>query len=160
MRTKKAFIKQVHGLTFAGKADSGHWTIIDGPGKSGGNDGGPRPKELLMLALASCAGSDVASIMTRKRVPYTGFEVHITGTMQEEHPQVFTDLHVEYIVAGEGIRSGDVERAIHLSETKYCSVSTMLRSGVTITSSYRIVPSGSAERHPAEEREAKEEAFS
>jgi putative redox protein len=141
MTTKHAVIRQIKGLTFAGQADSGHWTIIDGPGELGGSDGGPRPKELLMLALASCTGSDVASILRKKRVPYTGLEVHVTGELRKEHPQVFTGLHVEYVISGDRIDPAAVERAIDLSETTYCSVSAMLRPAVEITSSYRIVSS-------------------
>lgn len=137
---KHAEIRRIQGLTFIGKADSGHWTVIDGPGENGGSGGGPRPKELLLLSLAGCTGSDVASILTKKRVPFSGLEVHVTGEVRETHPQVFTDLHVEYVIFGEGINPKDVERSIQLSETTYCAVSAMLRPAVNITSSYRIEP--------------------
>ena len=135
---KHVMVRQVSGLTFAGKGDSGHWTIIDGPGEVGGNDGGPRPKEMLLLSLAGCTGSDVASILKKKRAPVTRLEVHVTAGMRDEHPRVFTDIHVEYVVHGKSIRANDVERAIELSETTYCAVSAMLRKSVPITSSYRI----------------------
>ena len=75
MTTKRAFIKQVQGITFAGKTDSNHWVMMDGPAGFGGNDGGTRPKELILLALAGCTGSDVVSILTKKRVPLEGFEM-------------------------------------------------------------------------------------
>ena len=91
-----------------------------------------------MMSLAGCTGSDVASILTKKRVPFTGLEVHVSADMRETHPQIFTGLRVEYFVYGEGINPKDVERAIHLSETSYCAVSAMLRPAVPITSSYTI----------------------
>jgi len=131
-------IQQLSGLTFAGMGDSGHWTMIDGPGEMGGNDGGPRPKELLLLSLAGCTGSDVASILRKKRSPFSRLDVDVTAEMRDEHPRVFTEIHVEYVIHGENVRTRDVERAIRLSETTYCAVSAMLRESVSITSSYRI----------------------
>ncbi len=140
MTTKRAFIKQVRGITFAGKTDSNHWVMMDGPGSFGGNDAGIRPKELVLLALAGCTGSDVVSILGKKRVPLDGFEIEVTAEQQDEHPQVFTRIHLDFVFHGDGIRPADVERAIELSETKYCSVSAMLRASVPITHAYRIEP--------------------
>ncbi|HXG37697.1 MAG TPA: OsmC family protein [Bacteroidota bacterium] len=138
MTTKRAIVKQINGITFAAKADSNHWVVMDGPEHLGGSDAGSRPKELLLMALGGCTASDVAAILKKKRVPLEGFEVRLTGTVREEHPQVFTDIHVEYVFFGNDINPKDVERAIELSTTKYCSVSAMLRASVNITHSYRI----------------------
>jgi putative redox protein len=138
MATKKAVIKQLKGITFAAKSDSNHWVIMDGPEAFGGSGGGARPKELLLFALGGCTASDVVSILNKKRVPLEDFEIHLTGNECEEHPKVFTDIHIEYVFYGEGIDPVDVERAIELSTTKYCSVSAMLRPSVNITHSYRI----------------------
>ncbi|MEK6570240.1 MAG: OsmC family protein [Bacteroidota bacterium] len=138
MATKQALIKQIHGITLAAKSDSNHWVIMDGPEIFGGSDAGPRPKEMLLFALGGCTASDVIHILKKKRVPLEGLEIRLTGNVREEHPQVFTDIHVEYIFYGEGINPADVERAIELSTTKYCSVTAMLRATVNITHSYRI----------------------
>jgi putative redox protein len=138
MVTKHAVVKQVEGLAFAAKSDSNHWVIMDGPEMFGGSNAGPRPKELLLIALGGCTASDVVAILKKKRVPLEGFEVHLTGNVREEHPQVFTDIHIEYVFYGEGINPADIERAIELSTTKYCSVSAMLRPSVNLTHSYRI----------------------
>lgn len=139
--TKTAVVRQLQGMTFAAKADSNHWVMMDGPADFGGADAGARPKELLLLALGGCTGSDVVSILAKKRVHLDGFEVRLTAEQRDEHPQIFTAIHVEYVFVGDDIRPQDVERAIELSETKYCSVSAMLRGVVTITHSYRIEPS-------------------
>lgn len=141
MSTKTAVVRQLQGVTFFGKTDSNHWVPMDGPTEFGGSNAGTRPKELVLLALGGCTASDVASILRKKRVPLDGFEVKLTAEMADEHPQVFTKIHVEYVFAGSGIKADDVERAIELSETKYCAVSAMLRSSVTLTHSYRIEPS-------------------
>jgi len=140
MVTKHAVVRQVQGITLAAKADSNHWVIMDGPEMFGGSNAGPRPKELLLMALGGCTASDVIPILRKKRVPFDGLEVRLTGTVRDEHPQVFTEIHVEYLVYGEGINPADVERAIELSRTKYCSVTAMLRPTVNITHSYQILP--------------------
>jgi putative redox protein len=139
--TKHAVLKQIDGLAFAAKGDSNHWITMDGPESVGGTDAGSRPKDLVLFALAGCTGSDVVNILKKKRVPLQGFEMHLTGQEAEEHPKVFTDIHVEYVFFGDDIGPADVERAIELSTTKYCSVSAMLTPKVKITHSYRIEPS-------------------
>lgn len=136
--TKHAVLKQLDGIAFAAKGDSNHWVMMDGPESVGGTDAGSRPKELLLYALAGCTASDVVNILKKKRVPVQGFEMRLTGNERDEHPKIFTDIHVEYVFVGEGIKPADVERAIELSTTKYCSVSAMLQPTVKITHSYRI----------------------
>lgn len=138
MATKHAIVKQLQGITFAAKSDTNHWVIMDGPEIFGGSEAGSRPKELLLMALGGCTASDVLPILKKKRVTVDGFELHITGHVREEHPQIFTDIHLEYIFYGDDINPVDIERAIELSTTKYCAVSAMLRETVNITHSYRI----------------------
>jgi putative redox protein len=140
MATKTAVIRQVQGLSLAGRTDSNHWVVMDGPEEFGGSNAGIRPKELVLLALGGCTGSDVISILRKKRVAVEGLDMHLTADQVEEHPQVFTKIHVEFVFHGDHIRPQDVERAIELSETKYCAVTAMLRNAVTITHSYRIEP--------------------
>jgi putative redox protein len=140
MAKRHAVVRHIQGVTFAGKADSNHWVMMDGPVDFGGSNAGSRPKELLLLALGGCTGSDIASILQKKRVPHRGFLINLTANTAEEHPQVFTDIHIEYVFYGDGISAADVERAIDLSTTKYCSVSAMLRASVKLTHSHRIEP--------------------
>jgi putative redox protein len=144
MAKKIAVIKQLQGTTLLAKGDSNHWVTMDGGPNTGGSEAGATPKELLMFAVGGCTAMDVIPIMKKKRVPFTDFEINITGNTQEEHPQVFTELQVEYVVYGEGINPEDVERAIDLSTTKYCSVHAMLSKGVKMTHSLRIEKAKSA----------------
>jgi len=139
MATKKAIVKQVKGITFIGKTDSNHWITMDGPESFGGSDAGIRPKELLMVALGGCTGSDVASILGKKQIKTEGFEMNITAEVAEEHPQVFNKMHLEYVFYGKSLPVKDIERAIELSLTKYCSVTAMLQKAMPIEHSYRIV---------------------
>ncbi len=146
MLVKTALVRQIQGISFAGKTDSNHWIVMDGPPEFGGSDAGIRPKELLLVALYGCTASDVITILKKKRVAVEDVEIHVTAEQRDEHPQVFTKIHLEYVIRGEGIHSQDVERAIELSESKYCSVSAMLRATVPITRSYRVEPSCAAVR--------------
>lgn len=139
MATSKAFIKQLQGITFAGKTDSKKWVMMDGPEGFGGSDAGIRPKELLLLSLGGCTGSDVASILKKKRVKLDNFEMNIEAEMTEEHPKVFTKINLEYVFYGSDIKEDDVERAIELSLTKYCGVTAMLQKSMEINHTYRIV---------------------
>lgn len=139
MVTKKAFVKQVQGITFVGKTDSNHWITMDGPENFLGSNAGIRPKELILLSLAGCTGSDVVAILQKKKVDLKGFEINITAEQQEEHPQVYTKINLEYVFYGKDIQEKDVERAIELSQTKYCSVTAMLQKAVEITHSFKII---------------------
>ena len=139
MAQVKAFVKQLQGITFAGKTDSNNWVMMDGPENFGGSNAAIRPKELLLLSLGGCTGSDVASILQKKRVKVDGFEMNITADMTEEHPKVFSKMNLEYVFYGEGIKEKDVERAIELSQTKYCGVTAMFEKAMEITHTFRIV---------------------
>jgi len=140
MPIKKAIVRQLQGISLAAKSDSCHWVMMDGGPMFGGSNAASSPKELLLMAHGGCTASDVIPILRKKRAPIDNFEIHLTGTVQEQHPQVFTDIHIEYVLFGEGIDPTDVERAIELSTTKYCSVSAMLSPLVHLTHSYRIEP--------------------
>jgi putative redox protein len=138
MQTKTATVKQLQGVTLLGKSDSNHWVVMDGSDMFGGSDAGSSPKELLLMALGGCTANDVIPILTKKRIPFHHLDVHLTGTVNEDHPKIFNTIHIEYVIYGENIDSSAVERAIELSTTKYCSISAMLKATVKITHSYRI----------------------
>ena len=138
MAEKKAVVKHIKGVTFMGKADSNHWVTMDGPEEFCGSKAGTRPKELLLLALGGCTGSDVAVILKKKKINVEGFEINLTAEMQETHPQVYTKIKVEYVFYGSDIPIEAVERAIELSQKTYCSVTAMLQKAVEITHSFRI----------------------
>lgn len=140
MSTREIKLKQLKGITFSAKGDSNHWVMMDGPEEFGGSNSASRPKELLLMALAGCTASDVIPILEKKRVKLSSFEIDVRGTEREEHPKVFTNIHVEYKFIGDDINPKDVEHAIELSTSKYCSVSAMLKSSVSITHSYKINP--------------------
>jgi putative redox protein len=138
MATKQAIVKQVQGTTLIARADSAHWVVMDGSPTFGGSNAGSSPKELLLMALGGCTAMDVIPILQKKRAPVEHVEIQVRGDVREEHPQVFTDIHIEYVFRGNGINREDVEHAIGLSTSKYCAVSAMLSGSITLTHSYRI----------------------
>jgi putative redox protein len=135
----KALVKQIQGCSFIGKADSNHWVSIDTKKEVSGSDAAAHPMELVLLALGSCTGCDVLSILQKKKVSLQDFEIHIDAQRAEEHPRVFTKIHLEFVFVGIDLNPIHLERAIELSQQKYCPVSAMLRPSVPITTSYRII---------------------
>ena len=93
----------------------------------------------MLLSLGGCTGSDVVSILQKKRVKLDNFEINITADQTEEHPKVYTKMNIEYIFYGKDIKEKDVERAIELSQKNYCGVTKMYEKAMEITHSYKIV---------------------
>ncbi len=125
------------GRRFVHRSASGHGLVTDTSVEFGGTDTAPSPMELIMLGLIGCTGIDVASILERMREPLRGLEVTATYERAEAHPKVFTKIHLIYSLQGD-LDEKKVQRAIDLSESKYCSVSAMLTGSVDISHEYDI----------------------
>ena len=138
MATKLINMKQVQGVTVVARGASNHWVVMDGSPEFDGSGAGSSPKELVLMALAGCTANDVIPILKKMRVPLDNLEINVSGVERDVHPKTFTDIHVEYIFYGNGINPQDVERALELSRTKYCSVSAILSASAKLTHSYRI----------------------
>jgi len=121
------------GLNFTGKADSGFDVPMDVSADHGGSGQGTSPMELVLVALGGCTAMDVISILQKKRQDVTAFEIVLHGDRATEHPKVYTEIMMEYIVTGHGVELDALERAVELSEGKYCSVNGMLKQSVKIT---------------------------
>jgi putative redox protein len=126
-------------MRFEGAGWSGIDVRMDAAKEFGGHETAARPLELLLVSLAGCTGMDVVSLLRKMRVGFTGLELEIEAEKSEEHPHVFTDINLVYIVTGTDIDEDKVKRAIQLSQDKYCSVSAMLRKACPVNWSYRIV---------------------
>lgn len=104
------------------------------PGERAGS-----PMEMVLAGVVGCTGIDVVSILQKMRQNIHSVEVEIKGVRADDHPKVYTDAELVYTVRGENIDPALVEKAIALSEEKYCSASIMFRrAGVNVTTSYRI----------------------
>ncbi len=134
----KANVIQIKGVTFIGKGESNHWVNMDGPEQFQGSEAGTRPKELVLIALAGCSGSDVTSILNKMREKVNRFEIEVDSEVSTEHPKIFTKIHLKYNFWGVDLKKNNIEKAIKLSQEKYCSVSAMLKPAVKITQSFNI----------------------
>jgi len=94
---------------------------------------------LLLVGLGGCTGMDVISILRKKRQQVTGYEVHVTGIRAEDHPMVFVEITVEYVITGHHVQPEAVERAIQLSAQRYCGAGAMLEKVAHLTHTFRIV---------------------
>lgn len=103
-----------------------------------GDDDGFMPTELLLVSLAGCSGHTVLTILRRMGRIVTGLEVRAVGQRRDEHPTVFTAIELHYDLQGDGLDAACVERAIALSEDKYCPVWAMLKGSVAISWRYTI----------------------
>ncbi len=135
----EAKVKLIGGMSFDGETPSGHHITLDAAQEVGGENKGPRPMELLLVALGACTGMDVISILRKKRQPVAGYEIIVKGERAEEHPKVYTSIHVEHVVYGRGVSPEAVARAVELSEGKYCPISALLRPGTKLVNTYRVV---------------------
>ncbi|HTH37999.1 MAG TPA: OsmC family protein [Pyrinomonadaceae bacterium] len=97
------------------------------------------PLEMLLVSVAACTAADVISILLKKRQEVTNYRVEITGDRAEDHPRKFVSFHVNHIVHGRSVSARAVEDAVHLSDTKYCSVAATVRPTAEITTSFQII---------------------
>jgi putative redox protein len=134
----KARIKWIENVTFVAESGSGHAIVIDGAPEGGGRDLGPRPMELVLMGTGGCTAYDVVHILRKSRAPVTDCVLEIDSERADEDPKVFTKIHFHFIVTGKGLKTAQVERAVHLSAEKYCSASIMLGKTATITHDFEI----------------------
>ena len=134
---KDAKVVWKNGLAFEGIGGSGLTVSLDTLAEEGGGTGFS-PIELVLVGLAGCTAMDVISILKKKRQDVTGFEVRAHGLRADDHPKIYTDITLEYVVRGHGVDPKAIERAIELSETKYCSVAGMLKKAANITTTFRV----------------------
>lgn len=123
-------------LDFQGSLGSGYEFVLSGAAdKHGGS-----PMEFLLAGLAGCTAVDVVLMLQKQRQQVSGISVEASGKRAEEHPRVYTEVTLRYLIQGSEIDSKSVERAIRLSEEKYCSASAMFaRAGASIRTDYEIV---------------------
>jgi putative redox protein len=114
-------------LRFLGQASSSHGIVVDGASKTGGS-----PMELVLIGLCACTGYDVASILGKKREPFTSIEVRAEAERAATPPTVYTEIRLVYRVGG-NVSHKAVEDAVRLSEEKYCSVAAMLHKTAKIS---------------------------
>jgi putative redox protein len=131
----KAIVHFAGSDFFVGVTPSGHAQAIETDSERAS---AATPMELLLIALGSCTGVDVISILKKKRQDVSDYRIEVSGQRREDFPRSYTELHVKHIVRGRDISEQAVASAIELSDTKYCSVAATLRGSAKIVTSYEI----------------------
>ena len=134
----KAKVVWSSGLSFTGTAETGFDVPLGAHPDVGGDNDGFRPMEMLALGVAGCTAMDVISILKKKREDVTAFEVSVHAEQAGEHPKVFTQMRIHYVVSGTHINPQSVERAMELSASKYCPAQAMFKDVLPIQLSYEI----------------------
>ena len=132
----KIVLEHIGEMAFETVLD-GHKLTFDADEKVGGKDRGPKPKPLILVSLAGCTGMDVVSLLKKMRVDYSKFNVTVTGKLTDEHPKYYHKIHVEYHIWGNAIDKAKMEKAVDLSQNRYCGVSYMLSKSSELT--YEII---------------------
>lgn len=131
----KANVDWVKDLVFVGRSASGHSVVIDGDSE---NSSAPSPMELLLMGAGGCANIDIVMILEKARQHIVNCSVELTGKRRDEIPRTFTEIHMHFRVSGYNLKPNQVERAVELSMTKYCSASLTLKKACDITWDYEI----------------------
>jgi putative redox protein len=127
------------GLRLVGETAHGQAMVIDHVLRDEErHETGPRPMELILIGMVGCTSMDVVSLLRKQRQPFLALRVRATAERADEHPKVYTKIHLEYVVKGKGVDARAVERAIELSQDKYCPGSAMLGKTAEITYSYQL----------------------
>lgn len=125
------------GLAF--EADvNGHKVRMDAPVEGGGENSGPGPKKLQLVALSGCSGMDIVSLLAKMRVDIESCTIEVQGDVADEHPKHYTNMHVIYEFKGKNLPLDKLEKAVKMSEETYCGVEALYRKAITVTSEIKI----------------------
>lgn len=134
----KTQVQWVDKMVMIGKSASGHKVLMDGPEALGGDNLGVRPMEMLLLGMGGCTLIDVVSTLKKMRELITNCQVEITSERGENHPKVFTKIHLHFVFDGKDLNPKKVAKAIQLSAEKYCSASIMLGKTANLTHDFSL----------------------
>ena len=129
----KASVEWKSRMSFNGEADSGFTVPLGTVPEVGGDNDGFKPMELLLIGLAGCTAMDVISILTKKRQQVDKFTVSLNAERADDHPKIFTKILITYTLSGHDLDRAAVERAVELSETKYCPAQAMMSKSAEIS---------------------------
>jgi putative redox protein len=106
---------------------NGHTITTDTDINGDGLNKGPRPKALMLLALSGCTGVDVVSILNKMRVNFSDLTIDIQGDLTNEEAATYHTVTVTYKIKVAEADRAKVEKAVTLSQDKYCGVAAMFR---------------------------------
>jgi putative redox protein len=130
--------KWIEGELFVGADRNGRSILIGNSNARQPAWGGIKPSDLLLLGLIGCSGYDIVDILAKQHQQLAVLEISATGHQSDDPPYAFTQITVEYFLRGKDLNEALVQRAVDLSENKYCSVMATVRPGCAITTRFRI----------------------
>ena len=122
------------GMAFTAHIN-GHDVRMDTIADDGGADSGPSPKRLMLASLAGCTGMDIVSILNKMKVSYQDFSIKVMATLTSEHPRIYDHVTIVYSISMDKADHSKMEKAVQLSQEKYCGVSAMFRSFARVETS-------------------------
>jgi putative redox protein len=134
-----AKISWVDGMLMVAESGSGHTFTMDGAPDIGGRNLAARPMEVVLIGLGGCTAIDVVSMLKKQRQDIEGVEVSLVAERADDHPKVFTSVKLVYTVRGRNLNKALVERAVSLSDEKYCSATAMFKKSADVTHEVVIV---------------------
>jgi putative redox protein len=135
---KKIKVRWGGRMSFIAIDEKKHSLLMDTAERIGGDDAAFIPSDLLLVSLGGCNGVDIVGILKKQKQDIRELDIEVIGSQVDTHPKYFTEIRVEYVIRGKGIKKEFVERAIELSHDKYCSVGQTIEPKVKIINTYRI----------------------
>jgi putative redox protein len=124
----KVVVTNINEYFLKSETETGNITYFDAPINSGGKNAAPSPMEVVLGSIASCSAVDIISILKKKRKTIQEFKIEVEAERAEEHPKVYTKIHLKFILKSQDALLNDLERSVELSMDKYCSVSAMIKN--------------------------------
>jgi len=128
-----AKITWVDGALLVAEGGSGHTFTMDGAPDIGGRNLATRPMEVVLMGMGGCTAMDVVSMLKKQRQDIEGIEISLVAERADDHPKVFTSVKVVYTVRGRKLNRSLIERAVSLSDEKYCSATAMIKKSASVT---------------------------
>src|SRR5437879_13777547 len=109
---------------------------MDGAVDGGGRNLAPRPMEMVLVGTGGCTAYDVVVILRKSGQNVTGCEVKLSSERAETDPNVFTRIHMHFVVRGKGLKHSLVEHGIGFDQGEHCSARRKRRNPADIRGAY------------------------
>lgn len=130
--TNKIEVSWKGQMLFESVAPEGN-VMIDAAPEVGGQGKGLRPKAMMLSALAGCSAMDIASLLKKMRAEVDDFKIEVEANLTDEHPKIYDKVKVTFRFYGKDFKKDKIEKAVNLSEERYCGVMEMFRKFSEVT---------------------------
>jgi putative redox protein len=137
MEKRAVSVRWLENMAFETEVN-GHKITLDAESAAGGQDLGPRPKNLMLSALGGCTAMDVIAILKKMRVDVTSLNVIVEGNLTKEHPKHFYSMHLVYEFSGKDLPMDKLKKAVDLSQERYCGVTAVYKKAMDVTTEIKI----------------------